>query len=112
MNKPTVRLYPIDITRLPWERPEGSPEGVLHKILAMDPDAGSHTRLLKVDPGADTGIFVHDYWEEVYMLEGSYKMGDEFDPTGTYTCKSPGVELGPFITDEGYLCLEIRNYET
>lgn len=44
------------------------------------------------------------------MLGGSYKMGEEFHPAGTYTCKGPGVDHGPFWTTDGYSCLEVRNY--
>lgn len=113
MNKPLVRLYPIDIARLPWERPAGAPEGVWQKMLALDPDGGSHTRLVRVEPGVDTrDVLVHDFWEEIYILQGSCKAGDEFHPAGTYTCRPPGVRHGPFLTDEGYLCIEVRNYET
>jgi hypothetical protein len=92
-----------------WERPEGSPEGVREKLLTIGP-SGSATRLLEVDPGVDTGVFRHDHAEEVLLLSGSYKMGEEFHPAGTYTCKGPGVDHGPFWTTEGYTCLEVRNY--
>jgi hypothetical protein len=109
MDKPRVRLYPLDIERLVWSAPPGAPPGVREKVLAAGA-SGSATRLLQVEPGTDTGIVVHDHAEEVYTLEGSYKMGEEFRPAGTYTCKGPGVERGPFATGEGYLCLEVRNY--
>ncbi len=110
MDKPLTRLYPIDIERLTWVRPPDSPDGVMQKVLARDPTSGSATRLLKVEPRADTGVFVHEHWEEVYLLEGSYKMGEEFHPAGTYTCKGPGVHHGPFLTNDGYLCLEFRDF--
>ncbi len=110
MPKPLLRLYPTEIDRLPWERPPGAPDGVREKVLARDPETGSVTRLLVVDPGVRTGVFIHDHWEEVMILEGSYKMGDEFHPEGTFTCKPPGVEHGPFSTHEGYTCLEFRDY--
>jgi hypothetical protein len=109
MDKPAVRLYPIDVDRMPWQRPAGSPEGVWEKLLTIGP-SGSATRLLRVEPGIDTGVFNHDHAEEVWILSGSYKMGDEFHPAGTYTCKGPGVDHGPFLTDEGYTCLEVRNH--
>lgn len=110
MPKPLTRLYPIDVELMEWTRPEGAPEGVREKVLARDPDTGSVTRLLQVDPGVATGVFTHDHWEEVLLLEGSYKMGDEFHPTGTFTCKGPGIAHGPFATVEGYTCLEFRDY--
>jgi hypothetical protein len=110
MPKPDVTLHPADIEALPWVRPAGAVEGVAERILTIDPATGSATRLLKVDPYVDTGIFRHDHWEEVWMLEGSYKMGPEFHPTGTYTCKGPYVDHGPFITNDGYLGLEVRDF--
>jgi anti-sigma factor ChrR (cupin superfamily) len=108
--KPLIRLYPLDIERLAWTRPEGAPAGVWERVLAHDPENGSVTRLLRVEPGVGTGVFVHEHWEEVLILEGSYRMGSEFHPTGTYTCKGPGVAHGPFATDDGYTCLEFRDY--
>lgn len=110
MPKPDVTLHPEDIEALPWVRPSGAVDGVVERILTIDLATGSATRLLKVDPYVDTGIFRHDHWEEVWMLEGSYKIGTEFHPTGTYTCKGPHVDHGPFITNDGYLGLEVRDF--
>ena len=111
IGKGTVRLYPVDISRLTWQQvADGAPSGVMQKILAQDPERGSITRLVKVESGVDQGIFVHEHWEEVYVLEGSKKIGDEFHLAGTYTCKPPGIEHGPIITDEGFLSIEFRDY--
>lgn len=107
--KAPARHYPIDIARMAWTVPPGAADGVREKQLTFGP-SGSATRLLEVDPGVDTGIFNHDHSEEVLMLEGSYRMGDEFHPTGSYTCKGPGIDHGPFWTTEGYTCFEVRNY--
>jgi hypothetical protein len=109
MQKGEVRLLAPEIAALPSTRPEGAAEGVLETILAAG-DGGSVTRLLRVLPYVSTGVFVHDHSEEVFLLTGSYKMGDEFHPTGTYTCKGPGVSHGPFLTSTGYLGLEVRNF--
>ena len=39
---------------------------------------GNRTRLLRFEPGARTvEPFVHDYWEEVYLLSGDLIVGDE-----------------------------------
>ncbi len=107
--KAPVRLYPIDVDRMPWTQPAGAADGVREKLLTSGP-SGSATRVLEVDPGVDTGVFNHDHHEEVLMLSGSYKMGEEFHPTGSYTCKGPGVDHGPFWTTDGYRCFEVRNY--
>jgi hypothetical protein len=109
MDKASVVLDAAAIAALPWERPDGAADGVAHQVLAVGA-GGSMTRLLRVLPFVATGVFVHDHAEEVLLLEGSYRMADEFHATGTYTCKGPGVEHGPFLTSEGYLGLEVRNY--
>src|SRR5439155_830875 len=64
-----------------WERPPGYPPGFYQKILASDLDEtakkGSRTRLLKIEPGAfSTEPFVHDHWEEVYVVLGDLKRAD------------------------------------
>jgi len=51
------------------------------KILASDLDEtgkmGSRSRLLKFDPGVYTTIpFVHDHWEEVYLMSGDLIVGN------------------------------------
>jgi hypothetical protein len=109
MDKATVALTAGEVAALPEVRPEGSPEGVTHRILSAG-SMGSVTRLLSVLPFVSTGVFDHDHGEEVLILDGSYKMGDEFHAAGTYTCKGPGVLHGPFLTATGYRGLEFRNY--
>lgn len=110
MPKPQLYLLPDDIEDLRWEAPDGALAGVVQRVLARDPVDGSITRLLRVPPYVDTGIFRHDHWEEVLIVEGSYKMGPELHPTGTYTCKGPHVDHGPFLTNDGYVCLEFRDF--
>ena len=65
-----------------WEVPEGYPEGMKQKILAGSLDeengTGNRTRLLKIDAGTfTTEPFVHEYWEEVYMLSGDLTVGND-----------------------------------
>ena len=66
-------------------------------------------RMLKVDPGGrSTETFVHDFWEEVYIVEGSQWDGDQFFKKGMYACRPPGMKHGPYRTDEGVVTLEVR----
>jgi hypothetical protein len=109
MDKEIVSLTAEEVFALPETTPDGSPDGVTHRILSRG-SKGSMTRLLNVLPFVATGVFEHDHGEEVLLLEGSYKMGDEFHPTGSYTCKGPGVLHGPFVTSVGYRGLEFRNF--
>jgi hypothetical protein len=109
MDKASVFLLPEDIARLAWVRPAGAPDGLREKVLAAG-EGGSATRLLEALPYVATDAVVHEHHEEVIVLSGSFRIGEEFHVTRTYTCKGPGVWHGPFMTSEGFLCLEVRNY--
>ena len=106
-----------------WETPEGYPSGIKQKILAgaIDDDArtGSRTRLLRFDPGVyTTEPFVHDHWEEVYLVSGDLTVGNDangeggepFD-AGTYACRPPGALHGPFKSENGCVLFEIHYYD-
>ena len=106
-----------------WEVPPGYPAGMLQKILSGELDeaakTGSRTRLLRFDPGVYTTVpFVHEYWEEVFLVSGDLfvgsdeqgRGGERFEPH-TYACRPPGVYHGPFRSDAGCLLLEIHYFE-
>lgn len=106
-----------------WEVPTGYPEGIQQKILsgALDEDgkSGSRTRLLQFDPGIfTTQPFVHDYWEEVYLVSGDLTVGNDehgdggevFEPN-THACRPPGAYHGPFKSNGGCMLLEIHYYD-
>ncbi len=106
-----------------WEVPAGYPEGIKQKILAGGLDEagkkGSRTRLLKFDPGVfTTAPFVHDYWEEVFLVSGDLAVGNDAEGKGgesfspfTYACRPPGAYHGPFRSDGGCLLLEMHYYD-
>lgn len=112
----------IDVTT-GWRSPPGYPSGIQEKILsgALDEEnmLGSRTRLLRFLPGAFSTVpFVHDYWEEVYVIEGVLTVGSDENgmggvpyPAHTYACRPPGMAHGPFKSDSGCLLLEIHYYE-
>lgn len=53
---------------------------------------------------------VHDYGEEVYLLEGELtdlRLGETFT-AGMYACRPPGMPHGPWRTAHGVLMLEVR----
>ena len=106
-----------------WEVPAGYPAGMQQKILSGELDeaakTGSRTRLLRFDPGVYTTVpFVHEYWEEVFLVSGDLfvgsdekgRGGERFEPH-TYACRPPGVYHGPFRSDAGCLLLEIHYFE-
>jgi hypothetical protein len=106
-----------------WMTPPGYPAGIQQKILsgALDEERqkGSRTRLLRFAAGAfTTAPFVHEYWEEVFLVTGDLavgndaagKGGESFEPF-TYACRPPGVYHGPFRSDAGCLLLEIHYFD-
>lgn len=102
-----------------WHVPEGYPPEFEQKILAgaLDEAArtGNRTRLLRLKPGAyTTKPFVHDYWEEVYIISGDLiAQGggkEETFTANTYACRPPGIYHGPFRSEGGCLLLETHYY--
>ncbi|MEU7632881.1 cupin domain-containing protein [Nocardia sp. NPDC049220] len=111
MTKPEFEFFPAtDVAFTPCE---GNVDGLTERILAADGDSGVATRILHFDPGTDTtpnGVQVHDFWEEVYILDGSFtdiRLGRTFT-AGDYACRPPGMEHGPWTSAEGCTTFEVR----
>ena len=120
IEKEHKEFYTVDLTR-GWETPPGYPEGIKQQILAGFLDEknkrGFRTRHLRFEPGVyTTAPFVHDYWEEVFLLSGDLVVGDErsgletYGPS-TYACRPPGVSHGPFRSTHGCLMFELHYYD-
>jgi hypothetical protein len=98
-NKPHLEFHRLDMNS-GWETPPGYPSGIKQKILASNLDEdkkmGSRSRLLRFDPAVfTTAPFVHDHWEEVYLLSGDLVVGNDAQGKGgetfqanTYACCS------------------------
>ena len=122
INKQHKEFHLLDMTE-GWVTLTGYPSGIQQKILsgALDEQArrGSRTRFLRFQPGVfTTKPFVHEYWEEVYLVSGDLIVGnDEYGRNGTsfqpntYACRPPGVHHGPFKSETGCLLLEIHYYD-
>jgi hypothetical protein len=109
LDKPSVELTAAAVESMAWGPTASGHPGHTEKILARGP-SGSHTRLLLIAPGADTTVpDDHDDNEEVLILEGSCRNGEEFHPAGTYTFNPPHSVHGPFLVDEPLLCFEVKN---
>ena len=120
-SKPHIEFTALDMEE-GWEVPPGYPEGIMQKILASDIDerrkTGSRSRLLRLDPGAySTEPFIHDHWEEVYLVSGDLIVGNDANGDGgepfqapTYACRPPGVHHGPFKSEGGCILFEIHYY--
>jgi hypothetical protein len=122
MNKPHLEFMRVDMSA-GWATPPGYPAGIQQKILASDIDesgkTGSRSRLLRFGPGVyTTAPFVHDHWEEVYLMSGDLTVGNDANGGGgelfeapTYACRPPGVLHGPFKSAGGCLLFEIHYYD-
>ena len=122
VNKKHDEFYTLDMNS-GWETPAGYPAGIQQKILsgALDEEnrRGTRTRLLRFDPGVyTTAPFVHDHWEEVYLLSGDLIVGNDKEGKGgepflspTYACRPPGVFHGPFKSEKGCMLFEIHYYD-
>jgi anti-sigma factor ChrR (cupin superfamily) len=96
-----------------WERAEGYPEGVYEMILYEDDD-GSHSRFLKLEPGAETEeVLTHEFYEEAYVIQGGLydKTLDEAFTAGMYACRTPEMEHGPYSAPVGALTFEVRYFK-
>jgi ChrR-like protein with cupin domain len=113
--KPAIEFCRPD--GVPWTTVAGSARagaggtGVTQKVLSRDPDSEDVTRLLRFEPGTETSeTIAHDFWEEVWILEGSLvdlALGRTFT-TGMYACRPPGMRHGPYRSPDGALLFETR----
>ncbi len=106
-----------------WSVPPGYPEGLEHKILSGELDEknhkGSRSRLLRFQPGVyTTEPFVHEYWEEVFLVSGDLTVGNDENGDGgenfkpfTYACRPPGAVHGPFKSEGGCILYEIHYFD-
>jgi hypothetical protein len=111
MAKPEYEFFSAD--EVPFTPCEGNVAGLTERILAADPDSGVASRILRFEPGTDTspnGVQKHDFWEEVYVLEGSLTdlRLDETFVAGQYACRPPGMQHGPWVSADGCLTFEVR----
>jgi hypothetical protein len=113
MPKPEREFFAV--TEVAWTPCAGTVAGLEERILARDPETGAATRMLRFAPGTDTtpnGVQIHDFWEEVYILEGSLHdltLNRTFTQ-GQYACRPPGMAHGPWRAPDGCLTFECRYY--
>ena len=120
LDKPSVDFHELALQE-GWEPAPGAGPGIEQKLLSGALDeanrAGARTRLIRFRPGAfNEDVFVHDYWEEVYLIEGELIVGHDNGAGGelyrppAYACRPPGTPHGPFKSDTGCLFFEIQYY--
>ena len=122
-GKPHIEFTSLDMAE-GWQTPPGYPAGMKQKVLTSDLDevgkTGSRSRFLRIAPRAFSTVpFVHDHWEEVYLVEGDLIVGNDENGKGgeqffapTYACRPHGVHHGPFTSENGCMMFEIHYYAT
>ncbi len=113
MPKPEYEFF--DVTTVPWTPCANDATAALRERVLAPDDAspGVATRILRFEPGTDTspnGVQVHDFWEEVYIIEGAFhdvSLGQTF-VAGQYACRPPGMPHGPWISEHGCTTFEVR----
>jgi len=122
VNKAHEEFYTLDMAA-GWETPAGYPVGIEQKVVSGHLDEankrGTRTRLLRFQPGVHTSVqFVHEYWEEVFLISGDLTVGNDEQGMGgqsyrqfTYACRPPNVPHGPFKSEKGCLLLEIHYFD-
>jgi len=120
-KKPHLEFFKLDLSEN-FSTPPGYPEGFETRDLVCDLDeekmTGSRSRLMRIHPGKfTTAPFVHNHWEEVYLLEGDLTVGCDENGEGgenfkapTYACRPPGAYHGPFKSENGCLMFEVHYY--
>jgi hypothetical protein len=109
--KPEREFEPV--AGYPWQPCAGDATGLYERVLARDGDSHIATRILRFEAGADSspnGVQVHDFWEEIYVIEGEITdltLNETF-AAGTFACRPPGMRHGPWRSPEGALLFEVR----
>lgn len=112
MAKPEFEFFDV-VTMLPWSQIEGEPKGVMEKILSRDPETGAYSRIVKFPPTETDKVKSHDFWEEVYILQGSMydKTKKEQYVEGYYACRPPKMIHGPYSVPYGCILLETTYFD-
>ncbi|MFC1415522.1 cupin domain-containing protein [Streptacidiphilus cavernicola] len=107
MGKPELEFHFPDRA---WTAPPGAGAGVAERVLAEDARGERRTALVRWEPGTDTsgeGVARHDFWEEVYLLDGAMHdltLNQTFS-AGMYACRPPGMAHGPWVSPDGVTML-------
>ena len=73
----------FDPDKLPWHPAPGHGPGVWERIVSGGQDAGVTTRFLRFDPGSGRDeVVTHDFWEEIYIVSGTFESGGQAYPAG------------------------------
>jgi len=113
MAKPEFEFHIPDDSG--WKQLNDRRPGIFQKILSKDEATGNYTRLMRFEKGGDftyAGVQVHDFWEEVWIIEGALTdltLGKTFT-AGSYACRPPGMRHGPYRSENGVMMFETRYF--
>lgn len=104
-----------DYKKFMLEPVEGSVKGISQRIIARDEKGRTLVRILEYAPGTDTtinGIQSHDYYEEVFIVDGStidLTLNQEFTK-GSVASRPPKMKHGPWKSPNGCVMFEVDYY--
>lgn len=108
MSRPPIEF--TDYRHFKSKPVDGFAEG--RRIRLISQEGNFSVRVSEFEPGTDTsseGAQVHDYWEEVYIIEGSLidlELNEEFTQ-GMVASRPPGMKHGPWISPNGCKMFEV-----
>ena len=115
-------FFAVDRADAAWTAVDSTAGRIEEIVLADNLDAasgtGSRTRLARWSAGAliDRPV-VHDFHEEVFIVEGDFVVGCDAEGQGgetfgayTFACRPPGALHGPFTSRTGCVLFEICYY--
>jgi len=83
--------------------------GIEYKLVARDPERGTHTRLVRFAAGARYPKHRHAGVEEIFLLEGSVQVNGILLRAGDYCRSEPGTEEHGTWSETGGLALIVSS---
>lgn len=114
MTRPEVEFTHFEEFEV--EKIPESTKGRTQRIISKDEETGDLVRISEFAPGVDSseeGVQAHDYWEELYIIEGSIidmRLNKEFT-AGMLASRPPGMKHGPWKSPNGCKMFEVVYYK-
>ena len=99
---PEVTLY---TPNMPWEVLSFMPGEAEVKILREEPEGGTRTMLVRLQPGQQISPHNHLGVVQHYVLEGEYETEGEMFGAGSYRLFPRHAEMGTISTETGVVIL-------
>lgn len=109
MVRPEVEF--VDYEKFSRKKIEGNVSGLYERVISESTSGSELVRILEFSPGTDTtpnGVQSHDYWEELYIIEGSVidlSLNKKFSK-GMVASRPPGMKHGPWKSPNGCIMFE------